>query len=32
VRPVEIIPGIGVRKRKENDVRGEFKYDTLDML
>jgi hypothetical protein len=27
--PVEIIPGMGVGKIKENDGGGEFNYDTL---
>jgi hypothetical protein len=29
MRPVETIPGMGVRKKKENDGEGEFNCDIL---
>jgi hypothetical protein len=30
--PVETIPGMGREELKENDRRGEFKYDIFDTL
>jgi hypothetical protein len=32
MRPVETIPGMGGRGKKENGRRGEFKYDIFDIL
>jgi hypothetical protein len=29
MRPAETIPGVGGRRIKENDGRGEFNYDIL---
>jgi hypothetical protein len=30
ILPVETIPGMGVRRIKENSEEGEFKYDIFD--
>jgi hypothetical protein len=32
MRPVEMIPGMGRGRIKENDGGGEFKYDIFDIL
>jgi hypothetical protein len=32
MRPVEAIPGMGVRVIKENDGGGEFRYDIFAIL
>jgi hypothetical protein len=32
MRPIEIVPGMGEGRAKENDGKGEFKHDIFDTL